>query len=88
MKLWRYLQDARDDLMCWFLGHMDEEMEIGVHTPTGEILPDSIVEFGCSRCYRVLRQEEWALVPAWVRADLSSVSFLEENHHDVTRGEE
>ena len=88
MWLWYWVQGVCYDLMCWFLGHMDEEMEIGVRTPTGEILPDSIVEFGCSRCYLVLREEEWALVSPWVRADLSSVSFLEENLHDVTRGEE
>ena len=71
MKFWRCLQDVRDALMCWFVGHRDEGLEIGVRMPTGEILPDSIVEFGCSRCYRILREEEWALVPAWVRADLS-----------------
>ena len=73
MKLPRWFRDARDDLLCHVLRHRDYEQVIDVETTTGEIMPESLVTYRCSRCEIVLRQEEWRLAPSWVRARLSGI---------------
>lgn len=73
MKPQRWFRDARDDLICLVLRHQDYEQIIDVESPTGEITPECIVSYRCSRCGIVLRQEEWRLAPSRVKARLSEI---------------